>query len=275
MTAMAAPAASAQRPKAAGILLNIFCALIYLFLLAPIVVVIGASLNAGAFLTFPPQGLSLRWYVAFFNNDVFMRAIRTSLIVAAIATVISGFIGTAATLFYVRHAGRGKEWVRLGLLSPLLLPEVLTAIALLFFFYAIGVGTQNMIALLVGHVLITLPFIFLNVSASLEGFDPAWELAAKSLGAGPWTRFRRITLPLIKPGVIGGCLFAFIVSFDTFAISFMLKSIGTSTLPIQLFDYLRLNFTPEAAAVSTVSILLTLAVVIVTEKVLDLRIHRF
>ncbi|WP_342361748.1 ABC transporter permease [Terrarubrum flagellatum] len=257
------------------LLLNCFCILVYLFLLAPILVVVGASLNAGAFLTFPPQGLSLRWYVVFFNNDVFMKAIRTSLVIATIATCISGVIGSAATLFYARYAGAAREWVRIGLLAPLLLPEVLTAIALLFFFYAIGVGTQNMIALLVGHVLITLPFIFLNVSASLEGFDPAWELAAQSLGAGPWTRFRRITLPLIKPGVIGGCLFAFIISFDTFAISFMLKSVGTSTLPIQLFDYLRLNFTPEAAAVSTVSILLTLVVVIVTEKLLDLRIHRF
>ncbi|TIM70525.1 MAG: ABC transporter permease subunit, partial [Mesorhizobium sp.] len=115
----------------------------------------------------------------------------------------------------------------------------------------------------------------INVSASLESFDPSWDMAARSLGADRLTRFRRIMLPLIKPGVIGGALFAFIISFDTFTISFMLKGIGTSTLPVQLFDYLRTNFTPEAAAVSTVSIVLTLVVVIVSEKVLGLRIHRF
>lgn len=256
-------------------ILNAYCILIYAFLLAPILIVVGASFNAGNFLTFPPQGLSLRWYVTFFNNEVFMRAIRTSLWVAAVSTAISGVIGTAAAIYYVHHAGRWKEGIRVAMLSPLLLPEVLTAISLLFFVYAIGIGTRTMFGMIVGHVLITLPFVFINVSASLESFDRSWDMAARSLGAGAWTRFTRIMLPLIKPGVIGGCLFAFIISFDIFTISFLLKGIGTSTLPIQLFDYLRTNFTPEAAAVSTVSIVLTLVVVIVSEKVLGLRIHRF
>ncbi|MFI5015491.1 MAG: ABC transporter permease [Hyphomicrobiales bacterium] len=256
-------------------LLNLYCLAVYVFLLAPILVVVAASFNAGAFLTFPPQGLSLRWYVTFFENEVFMRAIRTSLWVAFVAMLISGAIGTAAALYAVQFAGRLKETVRLAMLAPLLLPEVLTAIALLFFVYSIGIGTRTMIGMIAGHVLITLPFVFINVSAALESFDLALDLAARSLGAGRLTRFRRIILPLIKPGVIGGCLFAFIISFDTFTISFMLKGIGTSTLPIQLFDYLRTNFTPEAAAVSSVNIALTIAVVVVTEKVLGLKIHRF
>jgi putative spermidine/putrescine transport system permease protein len=180
-----------------------------------------------------------------------------------------------AALFYVQHAGRWKETVRVAMLAPLLLPEVLTAIALLFFVYAIGIGTRSMFGMVVGHVLMTLPFVFINVAGSLESFDPDWDMAARSLGAGRWTRFRRIMLPLIKPGVIGGALFAFIISFDMFTISFLLKGIGTSTLPIQLFDYLRTNFTPEAAAVSTLSVLLTLGVVIVSDKVLGLKLHRF
>lgn len=255
--------------------LTLYCLLVYAFLLAPILVVVGASFNAGNFLTFPPQGLSLRWYVTFFNNEVFMRAIRTSLWLAAVATAISTVIGTMAALYYVQHAGRWKEAIRVAMLSPLLLPEVLTAISLLFFVYTIGIGTRTVFGLVVGHVLITLPFVFINVAASLESFDTAWDMAARGLGAGRWTRFRRIMLPLIKPGVIGGALFAFIISFDVFTISLLLKSIGMSTLPIQLFDYLRTNFTPEAAAVSTVSIVLTLGVVIVSEKVLGLRIRRF
>lgn len=252
-----------------------YCILIYLFLAAPIIIVVGASFNAGNFLTFPPQGLSLRWYVVFFHNDVFMRAIRTSLWVAAVTTCVSLVVGTMAALFYVQHAGRWKETVRVAMLAPLLLPEVLTAIALLFFVYAIGIGTRSMFGMVVGHVLMTLPFVFINVAASLESFDPDWDMAARSLGAGRWTRFRRIMVPLIKPGVIGGALFAFIISFDMFTISFLLKGIGTSTLPIQLFDYLRTNFTPEAAAVSTLSVLLTLGVVIVSDKVLGLKLHRF
>jgi putative spermidine/putrescine transport system permease protein len=256
-------------------LLSCYCLLVYAFLLAPIVVVVLASFNAGAFLTFPPQGLSLRWYVTFFNNEVFMRAIRTSLLVATVATLLSTTIGTAAAIYQVQYAGRLKEPIRLVMLTPLLLPEVLTAIALLFFVYAIGLRTTTMFGMIAGHVVITLPFVFINVAAALEGFEPAWDLAARSLGAGRLARFRRVMLPLIKPGVIGGALFAFIISFDTFTISFMLKGIGMSTLPIQLFDYLRTNFTPEAAAVSSLSIALSLAVVILTEKVLGLKIHRF
>ncbi|MCC2614114.1 ABC transporter permease [Neorhizobium petrolearium] len=254
---------------------TVYCLIIYAFLLAPIAVVVIASFNAGAFLTFPPQGLSFRWYVVFFNNEVFMRAIRTSLWIAAVTMVISGVIGTMAAIFYVQYSGRLKEVVRIAMLAPLLLPEVLTAIALLFFVYSIGIGTQTVFGMIIGHVMITLPFVFINVSASMESYDPSWSMAAQSLGAGRFTRFRRIMLPLIKPGVIGGCLFAFIISFDIFTISFMLKNVGTSTLPIQLFDYLRTNFTPEAAAVSTCSIVLTLIVVVISEKVLGLRLHRF
>jgi len=264
-----------MKKRPADVIFSVYCWLVYAFLLTPIFIVVLASLNAGNFLTFPPQGLSFRWYVVFFENEVFRRAIVTSLWVATVATLISGCIGTAAAIYHVRYAGRAKEAVRLTMLAPLLLPEVLTAIALLFFVYSIGIGTRGMVGMVVGHVLLTLPFVFMNVSASLESFDPDWDLAARSLGAGRLMRFRRIMLPMIKPGVIGGCMFAFIISFDAFTISFLLKSVGTSTLPIQLFDYLRTNFTPEAAAVSSFSVALTLVVVIFTEKVLGLKIRRF
>jgi putative spermidine/putrescine transport system permease protein len=261
--------------RVSSLALGAFCALVYVFLLAPIVVVVGASLNAGAFLTFPPQGLSLRWFITFLNNEVFIAAISTSLRLAGAATAISAVIGAAAALYYVRHADKAKEALRIGILLPLLLPEILTAMALLFFFYEIGIGTKYWIAMLVGHVLITLPFVFLNVAASLHGFDPNWELASRSLGANRWTAFRRITLPLMKPGLITGCLFAFIISFDAFGVSFLLKDVGTATLPLQLFDYLRFNFTPEAAAVSTVSVGLTLIVILLGEKLVGLKTQRF
>lgn len=261
--------------RAAIPLANVFLVAIYLFLLAPIVVVVLASFNAGNFLTFPPQGLSFRWFLVFLDNDVFLRAIRFSLILAAVATAISLVLGTLAALYYVRFAGREKEAVNLALLLPLLLPEILTAIALLFFFYEIGVGTRHYIALLTGHVLMTLPFVFLNVTTSLQGLDGTTELAARSLGASRWQAFRRITLPLAKPGIISGGLIAFIISFDTFGISFLLKGTGTAPLPIQLYDYLRFNFTPEAAAVSTFSIVLTLIVLVVSDRLLGLQVKRF
>jgi putative spermidine/putrescine transport system permease protein len=246
-------------------LLSAWCLAVYAYLLAPILVVIIASFNAGAFLTFPPQGLSLRWYVTFLHNKVFIQAFAMSIEVAAIATATSAVVGTLAALFAARAAPRVADGVRFAMLTPLLLPEVLTAIGLLFYFYALRIGLHHSIALIAGHILLTLPFIFINVSSSLQGFDWSCDQAARSLGASPWTAFWRVVLPLIRPGLITGCLFAFIVSFDAFSTSFLLKDIGAAPLPIELFDYLRLNFTPEAAAVSSFTVFASLLAMAVSQ----------
>ncbi|MDR3513561.1 MAG: ABC transporter permease [Caulobacteraceae bacterium] len=246
--------------------LSIVCAAIYAFLLAPIVVVIIASFNSGAFLTFPPQGLSLRWYSTFLHNEVFIQAFMTSIRIAAVATGVSGVIGSMAALFTARAQPAVANSVRMAMIAPMLLPEVLTAIGLLFYFYALGIGLHHSVALIAGHILLTLPFVYINVSTALRGFDWSWEQAARSLGASPLTAFRRVTLPIIRPGLINGCLFAFIVSFDAFSTSFLLKDIGVATLPLQLFDYLRLNFTPEAAAVSSFTVFATVLVMLLAER---------
>ena len=193
---------------------------------------------------------------------------------AAIAMIISTMLGTTSALYVVRFAGRWRNSLRLLMTAPLLLPEVLTAIALLFFFYNIGLG-RTLGGLIIGHVLITLPFVFLSVSSALYNFDPALEDAARSLGADKFTTFRRITLPIIKPGVISGAVLAFIISFDLFAVSLLLKGVGNATLPIQLFDYVKWNFDPTAAAVATVSIAVTLVMVVVTDRVVGLKSLRF
>jgi len=254
---------------------KLYVGAVYAFLVLPIAIIVLMSLNAGEFLAFPPQGLSLRWFGALFKNEAFMRAIQTSLMLAAIATVCSCAIGTAAALYVVRHATRMREALRMLLMLPLMLPEILTAIALLFFLYATGIGTKTMFGLVVGHVLVTLPYVFTNVASSLYNQDASLEQAARSLGASPWRAFVRVTLPLIKPGIITGALFAFVISFDLFNMSLLLKGIGMTTLPLQLFDYLRWDFDPTAAAVSTLSIVLTLAVVVWVDRVVGLRSLRF
>jgi putative spermidine/putrescine transport system permease protein len=248
---------------------------VYAFLLLPIAIIVLMSFNAGEFMTFPPQGISLRWFGALFANEAFMRAIRSSLLLAAIATLISSVIGIAGALYVVRHAKRLREPLRMLLMMPLMLPEILTAIALLFFLYASGIGTRTMFGLVVGHVLVTLPYVFTNVASALYNQDASLEQAARSLGASPWRAFVRVTLPLIKPGIITGALFAFVISFDLFNMSLLLKGIGMTTLPLQLFDYLRWDFDPTAAAVSTVSIVLTLAVVVWVDRTVGLRSLRF
>jgi putative spermidine/putrescine transport system permease protein len=191
-------------------------------------------------------------------------------------------------LYVVRFAGKWREDLRLFIIMPLLLAAMVTAIALLLCYYNIeavgkaigsevlsGVFRDSVLGLLIGHVLITLPFVFLGISASLYNFDMSLEEAARSLGAGKFTTFRRITLPLVKPGIIAGGLLAFIISFDLFNISLLLKGVGIATLPIQLFDYVRWDFDPTAAAVSSVSIAITLVAIVVTERLVGLHSLRF
>lgn len=269
-------------------LLTGFIALVYAFLLLPLVIVVLASFNSGEFLTFPPEGFSLRWYKSFFNAEAFVNSLFYSLRLALFCTIVSTFLGTSIALYVVRHAGRWREHLRLFILLPLLLPEILTAIALLFFYYnfdalmreigwtsLVGLLRNSMLGLLIGHVLITLPFVFLGISSSLYNFDLSLEEAARSLGASRWRAFRRVTLPIIKPGIIAGALLCFIISFDLFAISLLLKGIGIATLPIQLFDYVRWDFDPTAAAVSSVSIAITIICVIITDRLVGLRSLRF
>jgi putative spermidine/putrescine transport system permease protein len=262
--------------------------LVYLFLLTPLVIVVLASFNAGEYLSFPPEGFSLRWYAKFLSSTSFMQSLWFSLQLALICTVCSTVLGTMVALYVVRFAGKWREHLRVLIIMPLLLPEILTAIALLFFYYNIealfkamgldmlsGLFRNSFLGLLIGHVLITLPFVFLGISASLYNFDMSLEEAARSLGAGKFTTFRRITLPLVKPGIIAGALLAFIISFDLFNISLLLKGVGTATLPIQLFDYVRWDFDPTAAAVSSVSIAITLVAIVLTERLVGLHSLRF
>lgn len=252
-----------------------FVTLAYVFLMLPIVVVVIASLNSGAYLKFPPEGLSLRWYGEFFRNEPFLHAMYVSLQVATISSVCSTVIGTLAALYYVKFALRRRQALRMVLIAPMLLPEILTAIALLLYYYTVGVGTKTLAGLQIGHILVTMPYVFLNVTATLGNMNPSLEEAARSLGATPAIAFRRISLPLMKQGVVNGAMFAFIISFDTFSISLLLKGVDTMTLPIQLFEYLQWNFDPTAAAVSTLSIVVTAAVVLLTDRLVGLRAIRF
>lgn len=250
--------------------LRVAVTLIYAFLLAPIVIVVVAAFNSGTYLTFPPEGLSLRWFDAFFRSRPFTRSFTFSLELAAIATVLATLIGTGAALYVARSRGRLLNLVRILMIAPLPVPGILTGIALLLFFYATGFATKGWPPMIIGHTLICLPYVFLVVSAVLVGFDPSLEEAARNLGAGPFTAFARVTLPIVKGGIISGAIFAFITSFDEFNISLLLSGVGTVPLPIQLFDFLRFSFDPTAAVVGTISIAMALVVVVATERLVGL-----
>lgn len=256
--------------RASSVIMRVFVTLVLLFLMAPILIVVAAAFNAGSYLTFPPQGLSLRWFENFFASEAFMRALGYSLRLALMVTLVSTVMGTMASLFVVRNVPRFRESLRTLFVAPLAFPSILTGIALLIYFYAVGVGTRGGIGLFVGHVLVSMPFVFISVSTVLVRFDRSLEEASRSLGAGSITTFRRVTLPLIKGGVVSGAVLAFITSFDQFPISLLLKGTGTTPLPIQLFDYLRFSFDPTAAAASSISVVITAAAVIITERLVGL-----
>jgi putative spermidine/putrescine transport system permease protein len=200
-----------------------------------------------------------------------VRSLRFSVELAAIVTAIASVIGTAASLWLVRFSGRFRTAMRLLMIAPIAVPGILTGIALLIYFYAIGLGRAGGLwQLVAGHTLICIPYVVLIVSAVLVRFDRSLEEAARNLGAGPFATFRRVTLPLIKGAVISGSIFAFVTSYDEFNISLLLHGIGTVPLPIELFDYLRFSFDPTLAVAGTISIAMAVAVVLITERLVGL-----
>lgn len=251
-------------------------ALIYAFILIPEVIVFLAAFNAGEYLTFPPQGFSIRWFVAFAHSKPFVNATLMSLRLAILTLLISLTLGAMSAYFVVRFGGRLGGLMRMLMTAPLFFPAVITGAALLIYYYQVtGWRNRTFIGLLMGHVLIASPYVFLTVSSTLYNFDVSLEEAARSLGAGKFKTFVKITMPLIKSGLIAGGMFAFIVSWAQFPISLLLAGLGLTTLPIQLFDYVRWSFDPTAAAAAAISILLALIAVVVVQKVAGLESLRW
>lgn len=241
-------------------------------LLLPVVVVVLAGLNSGDFLSFPPQGLSLRWVWAFLTSETYMRAYLFSLGLAAMTMVVSTTIGTMAAVFLTRSQSRWTGPMRSFFMAPIVLPGVVLGLALYVFYVSTNFGlARSLPGMLIGHVLVTCPFVIGTVTASLVGFDRSLEEAARSLGAGPWTAFRKITLRLIAPGVTAGAIFAFIISFGQFEIALFLSTPNIQPLPMAMYISLRYAFEPIAAAAGIFAIALVVVSMVVTSGLIDFR----
>lgn len=228
------------------------------FLLLPVLAVIPASFNQTSFIRLPPQALSWRWYGVFFEDSEWLRSLGTSVEVAIAVTLFTAVIGTFAALGIERAPPRFRGPVLALILSPLVVPVIMTAIALYYLTRPLGLhGT--IAALTLGHALLALPFVVINVGVALRGVDPNCVRAAEGLGASPWLIFRTVTLPLILPGLAGGAAFAFITSFDEVVISIFLSGIGAKTLPVKMWEVMRVEFTPVAAVASTLLLAVTSA----------------
>jgi putative spermidine/putrescine transport system permease protein len=246
------------------------CGLILAFLLTPVLIVICFALNPEPFIAFPPSGISLRWFGKFFTSRDFMAAFWLSLGLGLATVVIAGLIGTLAAIALSRGRFPGRAVLVQLFLSPIVLPSILTGFALFQLAMVAGLG-RNLGILLAGHLVVATPYVLRTVLAMLAQSDRALEEAARNLGATPARAFREVTLPLIRPGVMAGMLFAFIVSFDQFPVSLFLVSPGQETLPIAMFNYLRFDFDGTIAAASCVSILLAVILVIGIERMIGLQ----
>lgn len=237
-------------------LIRLYAVLVYGFMFLPVAVVVLLSFNDSQFGAFPMTGFSLRWFEALWNNDAIMRAFRTSIVLGLMTAVISTTLGVLASLALVRYRVPGRNLITTMLIAPILVPEVVLAVALLLFLNFLGIG-KSFTLLLFGHVIFTLPFVILVVQARLVGIRRDVEEAALSLGASPRQTFFSITLPLLMPAVAAGALFAFTISFDDITGTLFWKPGGVETVPTQIFAMLRHSISPEINALGTVMIVLT------------------
>jgi putative spermidine/putrescine transport system permease protein len=249
--------------------------LTFVFLLGPTAVIVLFSFYPSAYITFPPPGLTVHWYAeAFREQSLFIQPLLTSLQISLIATAISAAVGTLAAFGVVRHRVRFQSFLNAFLVAPLLVPTLIVGFAGMLFLTAIGMlGTY--VGLIAGHVVVTLAFIIQSVSVSLATLDTSVEEAATSLGSSPWRVLRRVTLPMIMPGLFSGAVFAWVTSFDELPLTLLLSTPKTLTLPVQLYGYLQQRSDPTFAAVSVLLITISFVLLLVLQKVggLDKRIY--
>lgn len=261
-----------RRESQIPLLIWIGAILALIMLLLPLIIVVLAGLNAGDFLSFPPQGFSLRWVWAFLSSNTYFGAYLFSLGLAAMTMVISTTIGTMAALFLTRSQSRWTAPLRSFFMAPIVLPGLVLGLALYVFYVTTNFGlARSLPGMLIGHVLVTCPFVIGTVTAALVGFDRSLEEAARSLGAGPWTAFRKITLRLIAPGVMAGAIFAFIISFGQFEIALFLSTPNIQPLPMAMYISLRYAFEPIAAAAGIFAIALVVVSMVITAGLIDFR----
>ncbi len=246
-----------------------FHTLLIAFILAPILVVCVVAFTSEGYLSLPTNGLSLRWFRAIAANPEFIRAFRDSLWLGAVSSAIAVALSVPAALAIARHRFTGREAITALMMSPLMIPHVVLGIAFLRFFTQIGLG-GTFAGLVLSHVIIVMPFALRLVLAASAGIDRTIENAAVSLGASSATTFRRVTLPLILPGVISGWVLAFINSFDELTMTVFIASPETTTLPVRLFLYIQDNIDPLVAAVSAALIFLTVIAMVILDRLYGL-----
>ena len=250
---------------------RVMCGLIFFFLIFPILVVVPLSFNAQDFFTFTPEmlaldpaGYSLKHYEDFFTNPDWQRALWNSVTIAPAATILATVLGTLAAIGLSQAHVPFRSAIMAVLISPMIVPLIISAAGMYFFFSRIGLqGTY--LGVVLAHAVLGTPFVIITVTATLVGFDRSLTRAAASLGADPITTFFKVQMPLIMPGVISGALFAFITSFDEVVVVLFVGSAGQKTLPWQMFIGLREQISPTILAVASIMVALSVLLLFTLE----------
>jgi putative spermidine/putrescine transport system permease protein len=240
-----------------GIGLAVLTGAVLVFLVAPILTIVPLSFSSGSFFHYPLPGVSLRWYEDFFTSPFWLNSLKNSLIVAVSATAIATVLGTLAALGIWRARFPAQALVLAILISPMVVPVIIVAVGVYFAFAPLGLN-DGYAGLILAHTTLAVPFVVVTVLATLAGFDRTLLRASASLGAPPLTTFRRVTLPLILPGVLSGAVFAFAASFDEVVVALLIAGPGQRTLPRQMFAGINDNISLTIAAAATMLIAISL-----------------
>jgi putative spermidine/putrescine transport system permease protein len=248
----------------------LYTGLLSCYLLAPIIVVVVAAFTSADFIMFPPQGFSLKWFDKVLRDPEFVKPLWNSIRLGLAATLVSSLLAIPAAIALIRGAIPGRRIIETFLFAPLSLPTIILAVGLLFFSARIGL-TNSFAALLAGHVVITIPYMLRTVLGVYAGMNREIEDAARVLGANDWQVVSYVTLPVIRPGVLAGAIFAFLMSFDEVAVALLLTNSDTTTLPVSILSYLVYNYDPAVAAISTIQIIIVIAALLVLERVFGIK----
>lgn len=256
--------------KAGQIALWGICGVVILFILVPIVVVLGTSFSSSPIYEFPPSEWSLRWYANLKNVPGLWDAFVLSVEIAIVSTVVAVFLGTAIAFALVRGNFPMRESLTLFFISPLMLPAIIVGIALLMVFRSIGFDSSFW-AVVIGHIVITMPYAVRTVLASLQLFDFNQMEAAGTLGARPAHAFRTVLVPQIMPGIVAGALFAFVTSFDNYAVTMFLVDARALTLPIKIINYTETSPDPTISAIATLLFLMSVGTLLIGDRLVGLK----
>ncbi|USZ73713.1 ABC transporter permease [Natronosalvus halobius] len=245
--------------------LPVWTGLVFLFLYAPIAVLIVFSFEQGTFSSLPWDGFTTQWYAEMANDTRLIRATMNSLRVGVVVTIGATILGTLGAIALVRSDFRGQGLFRGLIIAPMTIPGLILGIALLLWFNILNINT-SLQTVMIGQLVFVTPFVVITVSARLRGFDPQLEEAARDLGASKWQTYRRVTLPILMPGIISGALFAFTLSFDDFLIAFFTSGVQ-NTLPIYIWSKIQHGTDPVINAISTMVLLFSIALIVASELI--------